>query len=72
MLAWADHLFAMTQGHLRLLESLELDVGPRPRLVSHRGIDVDDPLGGGPEIYQACAEQLLASLRERLPEFLEQ
>jgi len=71
MLAWADHLLTMTQGHLRLLESLELDVGPRPRLLSPRGDDVDDPLGGGPEVYQACADQLLACLRERLPEFLE-
>ena len=72
MLVWADHLLTMTQGHLRLLECLELEVGPRPRLLSPQGIDVDDPLGGGPEVYQACADQLLGCLRERLPEFLEQ
>src|SRR5262245_15202605 len=71
LVAFADVLFTMTQSHLELLESLNLDVGPRPQLLSSRGDDVDDPIGGGPDIYQACAAQILAALQERLPELLE-
>ena len=71
MVANADQLLTMTRSHLTLLESLNLEVGPRPKLLSPRGDDVDDPIGGGQGIYQACAAQILEALRERLPEFLE-
>ena len=67
----ADHLFTMTAGHLRMLHSLRLPVGPEPQLLSLRGEDVPDPIGGPTELYQACAEQIRQSLRERLPQILE-
>ncbi len=67
----ADHLFTMTAGHLRMLHSLRLPVGPEPQLLSLRGEDVPDPIGGPMELYQACAEQIRQSLRERLPQILE-
>lgn len=67
----ADHLFAMTGGHLRMLKSLRLPVGPEPQLLSAWGEDVPDPIGGPLELYQACAEQIRHSLRERLPQILE-
>jgi protein-tyrosine-phosphatase/tRNA A37 threonylcarbamoyladenosine synthetase subunit TsaC/SUA5/YrdC len=67
----ADHLFTMTTGHLRMLHSLRLPVGPEPQLLSLWGEDVPDPIGGPMELYQACAEQIRRSLRERLPQILE-
>jgi protein-tyrosine-phosphatase/tRNA A37 threonylcarbamoyladenosine synthetase subunit TsaC/SUA5/YrdC len=67
----ADHLFTMTAGHLRMLHSLRLPVGPEPQLLSAWGEDVPDPIGGPLELYQACAEQIRSSLRERLPQILE-
>ena len=67
----ADHLFTMTAGHLRMLHSLRLPVGPEPRMLSAYDEDVPDPIGGPMELYRACAEQIRQSLRERLPQILE-
>lgn len=67
----ADFLFTMTTGHLRMLQHLHLPVGPEPQLLSPTGEDVPDPIGGPVELYQACAEQIRSSLRERLPQILE-
>jgi protein-tyrosine-phosphatase len=67
----ADWLFTMTHGHLRMLHSLRLPVGPEPQMLSMRGHDVPDPIGGPLDRYRECAEQISASLRERLPQLLE-
>jgi protein-tyrosine phosphatase len=67
----ADLLFAMTAGHLRMLKSLRLPVGPEPRLLSVWGEDVPDPIGGPKELYEACAELIRRSVRQRLPQILE-
>lgn len=67
----ADHLFTMTSGHLRMLASLRLPVGPEPQLLSAWGEDVPDPIGGPRELYEACAERIRLCLRERLPQILE-
>lgn len=59
----ADHLLVMTRGHLRALEAqLPRGAGPA-RLVSPDGADVDDPIGGSREVYEACARQLDAYIR---------
>lgn len=70
-LANADFIFAMTHSHLRLLKDLQVDVGPQPRLLSRAGDDVADPIGGPPEIYEECARQIHAYLRDLLPELQE-
>lgn len=67
----ADLLFTMTAGHLRMLKSLRLPVGPEPELLSAWGQDVPDPIGGPRELYEECAEQIWQCLRERLPRILE-
>lgn len=71
LLGRADFLFAMTRGHLRLLEGLELDFGPMPRLLSPGGEDVFDPIGAATEVYRQCGQQILEYLRARLPELVE-
>ncbi len=71
MLQRADQVLVMTRSHLRSLARVELPGDCVPELLAPDGIDVDDPIGGPLESYAACAEQILASLRERLPQWLE-
>jgi protein-tyrosine-phosphatase/tRNA A37 threonylcarbamoyladenosine synthetase subunit TsaC/SUA5/YrdC len=71
MLARADYLFTMTASHLRLLQSLNLDIGPVPQMLSPQGEDVVDPIGGDTEVYRQCAQQILEYLEARLPELVE-
>lgn len=70
-LALADHLFAMTRSHLRVLLGLQAGIGPAPRLLSPWGEDVPDPIGGSQDVYDDCAARILTSLEARLPEILE-
>jgi L-threonylcarbamoyladenylate synthase len=71
LIAQADRLFAMTLGHLSMLHSLRLTVGPVPQLLSAAGADIDDPIGGSEEVYRLCAAQIREALRQRLPELQE-
>jgi len=67
VLAQADHVVAMTRGHLRALARAG-NSGPVPRLLSGDGTDVGDPIGAPPEIYRQCAQQILGHLEALLPE----
>jgi protein-tyrosine phosphatase len=71
LLARTDHLFLMTGGHLRMLQSVRVEVGPPPQLLSPWGEDVPDPIGGPESMYHECAEQIWMSLQRRLPQILE-
>ena len=71
MLAWSDHVFAMTASHEYALKSVPVDDLPEPRLLSPRDEDVADPIGGELADYRACASQILECLQQRLPELLE-
>jgi protein-tyrosine phosphatase len=66
----ADHVFAMTESHLGALESVDIPGLPTPRLLSPDGDDVPDPIGAEPEVYRACAQEILGHLQKRLPEIL--
>jgi protein-tyrosine phosphatase len=65
LLAQADHLIAMTRGHLRALAG---QGGPPPRLLSYDGADIPDPIGASPEVYRECAGQILGNLRALVPQ----
>lgn len=56
--ASADHLVAMTNGHLQTLTELFPGLGDRPRLLSPKGADLADPIGLGPEVYEECGRQI--------------
>jgi protein-tyrosine phosphatase len=62
LLAQADHVIAMTRGHLRALAG---QPGPAPRLLAPE--DIPDPIGGPPEVYRECARRIEAALEELLP-----
>ncbi len=64
----ADHLLVMTRGHAQALLR-QLPPGcVAPRLLSPDGKDVEDPIGGSAEVYEACARQM----RDYLEQFLDQ
>ena len=71
MLAWADHLFAMTNGHCSTLESIALEGMAHPRMLSPVHQDIADPIGAELAAYRTCADQILTCLKARLPEILE-
>ena len=67
----ADHLVAMTRGHLlSLLEQFDYQ-GIQPRLLCADAGDVPDPIGGDQQIYRECSQQILGHLQKLLPEVLQ-
>jgi protein-tyrosine phosphatase len=71
LLAWADHIFAMTTGHCSTLESVALEGMVAPRMLSRVHEDIMDPIGAEQAAYRTCAHQIQACLQARLPELLE-
>jgi protein-tyrosine phosphatase len=69
MLTHADFVVTMTYTHLRLLAGMGGAV--LPRLLSTADEDIDDPIGGSPEIYESCARQIEREMLRWIPEFLE-
>jgi L-threonylcarbamoyladenylate synthase len=71
LLLGQDRVYALTQSHL---DGLRLKLpparGPRLQLLDPAGRDIADPIGGGPEVYRACADQIRAALRQRLAEWV--
>jgi protein-tyrosine phosphatase len=70
LLAQADHVIAMTQSHLLLLQAYCGSVGPPPRLLARNGTDIADPVGAPAEVYRDCGQQILHHLQLLLPELL--
>jgi protein-tyrosine phosphatase len=68
LLAQADRIFTMTHSHLRAVVTRFPRIPARIEVLSPRGEDLDDPIGGDCDVYGECAQQILAWLRERLPE----
>jgi L-threonylcarbamoyladenylate synthase len=64
----ADHLLAMTQGHLAAVAARFGHHGPRPRLLDPAGGDVADPVGADQQVYRDCARQIAQHLERFLPE----
>jgi protein-tyrosine-phosphatase len=62
----ADHLVAMTGSHLAALADRLPPDGPATRLLRRDGLDLPDPIGGGPEDYRSCAR----TIREHLGPFV--
>ncbi len=69
MLSESDHVFAMTESHLAVLEEARPDLTGRMRLVTQNGRDISDPIGGGSDVYRQCADELTAAI-ERIADDL--
>jgi protein-tyrosine phosphatase len=55
LIARADDVIAMTRSHLFTLASKYPVVGGSLRLLCGSDGDLDDPIGGGPDVYRSCA-----------------
>jgi protein-tyrosine phosphatase len=62
----ADAIYAMTHGHQRALVDRWPEVAARTFLLRADQTDVPDPIGGPPELYRRCAEEIQVALRQRI------
>ncbi len=67
----AERIYVMTPDHLRLVLDLVPGASDRVELLDPEG-PVIDPLGGGPEEYQACADVVEQLVDKRVKEFLDE
>ncbi|MBA3315670.1 MAG: Sua5/YciO/YrdC/YwlC family protein [Planctomycetota bacterium] len=58
LLGRADHVFAMTAGHRDSILSVRPDLAGRIHLLSREGLDIADPIGGGPAEYERCRAEI--------------
>lgn len=64
----ADAIFVMSRAHREAVISQWPAAAERTRLLSRSGTDIFDPIGGPPERYQRCADQIRVELEARLDE----
>ena len=64
----ADVILTMTNGHRGALLSQWPEATARTFVLSPDGMDISDPIGGPTELYQQCADQILAALEQRISE----
>jgi protein-tyrosine phosphatase len=60
--AQADHLVAMTAGHVQALQAHFPRLGAPPRLLSPAGEDLPDPIGCDRPVYEECGRQIWQDL----------
>lgn len=58
LVRFADYIFTMTRGHRAAILAQWPEAEPRTRLICRDDRDVSDPIGGPPELYRRCAEQI--------------
>ncbi|WP_425613685.1 Sua5/YciO/YrdC/YwlC family protein [Anatilimnocola sp. NA78] len=64
LVRYADLIITMTRGHREAIVSHWPEAGQRTFTLSHNRGDVADPIGGPPDLYRKCAEQIDAHLAE--------
>ncbi len=62
----ADHILAMTGGHVDTVISKSADARDRTMRIDE--VDIEDPIGGDNAVYARCAERIEKALRRRLKE----
>lgn len=70
LVAHADHLIAMTRSHLLAVLSRFPVIGGAMRLLGGAEGDLDDPIGGGADVYAECARTILRHLDRLLTELV--
>ncbi|NIA20416.1 MAG: threonylcarbamoyl-AMP synthase [Anaerolineaceae bacterium] len=64
----ADAVFCMTLSHRESVLDLAPDASEKVFLLDPEGLEIQDPLGGGPERYEKCAAQIQAAITRRVEE----
>jgi protein-tyrosine-phosphatase len=54
----ADRIITMTRGHRDTILAELPEVESKVRLLADDGRDICDPIGGGPEEYRECFQQI--------------
>lgn len=70
LLQRADRIYTMTAGHREAILAVHPDLADRVELLSREGLDVADPIGGGPAEYERCRAEIereLLVIIEHLP-----
>ena len=62
----ADVIYTMTRSHRDAIVSEWPDVAERCQQISADESDISDPIGGPPEVYHRCADQLAEQLAHRV------
>lgn len=68
LLFQADHIVAMTRGHMLMLVDQFPWLSDKTRLLCPDGGDVPDPIGSPADVYRACGQQILRHLERLVPE----
>ena len=66
MLEKADLILALTPSHLGILQNARPDLADRMRTLRADGDGVADPIGGSPDEYRRCADEITSCLEEIL------
>ena len=69
LVRFADVILTMTRGHREAIVSQWPEAAARVKLVSRGQSDIADPIGGPPDLYRRCAEQIDAQLEGWVREF---
>ena len=63
LLDQADHIYAMTRGHLASIKASRPDVADRVELLVRDGSDIPDPISAGRAAYLECERQIETQTR---------
>ena len=63
-----DTIYTMTRVHKDAILQAYPQLADRVQMLSPEGRDVSDPIGGGPEQYAKCRDEIAESLRRRIDE----
>jgi tRNA threonylcarbamoyl adenosine modification protein (Sua5/YciO/YrdC/YwlC family) len=66
MVRYADMIFPMTRSHRQAILSQWPEAASRTELLAVDQSDIADPIGGPPDVYRRCAEQLQVELGARV------
>lgn len=70
LLAAADDVVTMTQGHAHALATRYPGVNKAVQLLCGNDVDLDDPIGAGLDVYRDCARTILRHLERFIPEWI--
>ncbi len=68
LVRFADVIYTMTRGHREAILAHWPNAADRTFVLGNSQGDVSDPIGGTPDVYRRCAEQIESFLKSRIEE----
>jgi protein-tyrosine phosphatase len=66
LVRYADLILTLTAGHRQQILRRWPEAAPRTTMLRLDAGDIEDPIGGPPEVYQQCAAEIEEALKERV------